>query len=302
MTTLAQSFYQNLPVLDHEVPSGRLYGEPHRKLHASASSTSNQDAPRALEPMTALDLINRATTNMPQGVQVQPPSPTGYFPGDEDSFYLQSEADVVRAAAVYLIHPVNMAMRALCPPGIKIRCSAEKNHSNTSRTDLIWTLCIPQHNIEAKFAILEFKNLYMLHKQDFDNATANMTPGHQKSPRLLIERSYTAGDKHSFLRGNGMTAVQQASKYQEATDAPNDIYDIAIFDWLNMCILDYEGINDSRTNPKLVKILFLKQSRNNQGPTFRMVLYAMLCQGDGQEAQKPLLEASLKNPFFCMIA
>lgn len=57
----------------------------------------------------------------------------------EQTHLLKTEADVLRLATLQLIHPVNIALQQVCPPGTRIFCRTETSTSGTSRFDVEWS-------------------------------------------------------------------------------------------------------------------------------------------------------------------
>src|SRR5438034_8184288 len=88
--------------------------------------------------------------------------------------FLSTEADVIRASVLYLLHPVNVAVSQLIPQCGDIYCKSEMIPGAGCRTDVIWQYHCGQQSI--KIAVLESKNTAILHYNDFAQAMASEQP------------------------------------------------------------------------------------------------------------------------------
>ncbi|KAI9695807.1 MAG: hypothetical protein M1836_006073 [Candelina mexicana] len=231
MTTIAESFRQPLPSLNQRVlppttanvmPNAR----PYRHVQPSAHSTAITDPPRAWEldhPSTLFDLVRHL---IPHGNQQVPRPLRNHLPTIESSHVLCTEGDVVRAAVLYLLNPVNVALERLCPAGCRIDCITDGPHGTSSRADIVWRYRDTQSQTTS-FAVLEFKNTYAIHWADFEPGMANLDPYApvDQQPASMVANSYTAEDG-TFLDGNAVVMAKQAQKYHNETGCT----DVALFD------------------------------------------------------------------------
>ncbi|KAI9674982.1 MAG: hypothetical protein M1817_001388 [Caeruleum heppii] len=278
MTTIAESFRQRLPTLDQRVlpnpmASATPDDRPYRQSHASAPSTTATDPPGAWEqdqPSTLFDLVRDL---IPQGNEQIPPPLQGYLPALESSHMLHTEGDVVRAAVLYLLNPVNKALELLCPAGCHIECVTDASHGMSSRTDIAWR-CGDVQNRSTTFAVLEFKNTYALHWPDFKPGLANLNPNApiDEQPEEMLT---AASDSRTgtLLNGNAVVVAKQAQKYHNETGCT----DVAIFDWDTMFIFDFFLMDEDSSPPQLVKGIWFEETVHGRPhETFRMLLFGML--------------------------
>lgn len=181
---ITQCFTQRLP----ELPSTFL-GE-YRTISSSTTSTIEED------PVPAL-FIERVSTIIGLARQlidrVQPNGLISHMPMVERTHRLGSEADVLRAVVLYLLHPVNILLSGGLPQGYEIYCQGEVP-AVRSRFDIQWTL--KRGNTEVTMAILELKNTKVVHRGDFASAAA--TP--QNAATKL--RAAKGSNEGTLLRNN----------------------------------------------------------------------------------------------------
>ena len=124
--SVIHSFWQHLPVLRCvPVPGGGNY----RQIRSTAASTRETDPPVAWIPEDYTVLINLA-----QNPDRLPPNPPNHsilresIPQIERTHLLHTEADVLRAAFLYFVHPVNVAATLLIPIGGNLDCRVEMSN------------------------------------------------------------------------------------------------------------------------------------------------------------------------------
>jgi hypothetical protein len=235
----------------------------YRQTHSTAASTINTDAPRALEtedeePIIVLarnSLWNiRANSRLRERI-----------PQNEGTHSLRTEADVLDASRLYLLHPVNVAVNELLKNG-RLECRREHVASSTSRTDILW---VHIHNDQTtNIAVLEFKNAFVLRKADFSPAMVNASEAERAVAKTF------AGDTETLLTGNAYWLSKQAVKYHEELQTA----DVAIFDWNNMVVFDFSGMSETPQNPKLARAIWFSEAgkNHNQHQTFRALLLGFL--------------------------
>lgn len=166
-TKVKDSFEHQLPNLPIQ-PKGRKNkkddGNKRKKLNVKESSKSTTLAP-AIEGYVeenAVDLVTKARQRLRSAKDIQE-----YIRGIVSTFLLVNEADVFRAAGLYLVHPINMLLPALFP-GVNLRvfCNSEVSANNESRFDMRWLLCRPG-KAHVAAAILEYKAPNSLQRIEF---------------------------------------------------------------------------------------------------------------------------------------
>lgn len=262
MPTIAESFLELMPVLQIEQPLQKP-----RPIQVSASSTARVDPLIAWQPADSQELFDYSSWIF-QGDQT-PNSLLHPMPRIEAFHNLRSEGDVVRASHLYLLHPVNEAIRHVTGGNPQIICAAEETHGAVARTDISWSY----DNGEERtvFAILEFKNTFVLDWAEFEPAMADMTEG--RTPAELIDRIYQECDdeEYSWLGKNARIISKQAKKYFERTECA----DIAIFDWNSMFIFDFSVLDEGAN--QLARGIWFREDPNQQYRTFRLLLFGLLC-------------------------
>ena len=187
------------------------------------------------------------------------------IPQNEGTHSLITEADVLDASRLYLLHPVNVAVKELLNHG-HLECRREHTASPTSRTDIVWVHI--DGNQTTNVAVLEFKNTYVLREDDFRPAMANAN----EAERKLQDAFDTNTD--TLLTGNAFWVSKQAIKYHEELQTA----DVAVFDWNNMVVFDFSGMSETPINPKLARAIWFSETGkiHNQYQTFRAFLLGFL--------------------------
>ena len=264
MTTIADSFRQRLPTLNQRVlpqplASATPNDPPHCQVYPSSHSTADTDPPRAWEPDHPSTLFNLLRELIPRGHQQVLRPLRSHLPALESSHALRTEGDVVRAAVLYLLNPVNKAVEGLRPAGRRIDCITDASRGTTSRTGRFRDA----QNRSTRFAILEFKNTYALHWADFEPAMADLDPNApvHTQPEGMVSSSF-ATTTGTLLAGNAVVVAKQAQKYHNETGCT----DVALFDWDTMFIFDFYQMNEAASPPQLVKGFGLAK-RHSKGPT-----------------------------------
>src|SRR5436853_5719160 len=102
MPNVRESFWQILPTLPQT-----LNPNAYRRITAGYS-TRMADPPRAIIGESYVPLVNRALTGLEVRDHTHDDALLKEMPQEEDSHWLHTEADVIRAATLYLLHPVNV--------------------------------------------------------------------------------------------------------------------------------------------------------------------------------------------------
>ncbi|KAK9235112.1 hypothetical protein V1525DRAFT_284897 [Lipomyces kononenkoae] len=178
---------------------------PDRRTGQHCSSDSNLFFGSLQDLTLWSNLTDQLTT-----ISTRIPPSVAFFGIHPDTTYdLTLEADVIRAAHVYLVHPVNVILKKVYPES-NIRCMSEMSERRAySRLDIHW-----RYN-DVAFAILEFKRPYSIRYLEW-------------------ERAMTGTGR--VLRDGGRIA-RQLKKYGYYFSTPY----VGVFDWLTLVALKLEG-------------------------------------------------------------
>ncbi|KAI9880433.1 MAG: hypothetical protein M1830_003075 [Pleopsidium flavum] len=264
MTTLLESFTERLPLLTTRQAGPRPFGVPR-----PGPSTLEIDPPIALEPVEPEDFVREYAKLQDGDCDVQ--DLEAHLPVVEDSFYINMEADVVRASSLYLLHPINMALS--CLASCRVFCQAEETHGPTARTDISWRYISAQREW-VTLAVLEFKNTDMLVREEFAAGMADMRPRSGREPRDLVDNAREEREEwdNTWLGEGAARLARQARKYSERTSVGY----VAIFDWKSMFIFNFAEMHED--NYKLAEGTWFKEDAGNHRTynTFRILLFGML--------------------------
>jgi hypothetical protein len=183
-----------------------------------------------------------------------------FMPSDEDLFAHRSEADVVRSAALYLLHPVNMALSFRSPRNYK--CSSEYTTNTPSsdtpfrgkvRSDIVFFR--QSGTTMQPMAVLEFKNRGILdHHPDLWNKTltAQRTSGALLTPQVLASAKFggnldyvvanapdNAAHEMTYFDGNPLILVKQAAAYAIGHRTRY----VALFDWNTLILIHFNKLD-----------------------------------------------------------
>ncbi|KAK4170812.1 hypothetical protein QBC36DRAFT_250678 [Triangularia setosa] len=214
------------------IPGNALpnYPNPHGNASAimSGDSTRNTDPPyfaiaaqnnwHAFSTNFMANHPAAATANHPLNVE------TVYLP--EAAAHHNSEGDVVRSAAMYLLHPANQALST--HPNIVTRCQSEAS-ANGIRSDITYYRGpTPQNPNFKAFAVIEFKKRGVIKPNEF--ATAVRFPNHPTQPQadVTVQAALSlANNKETYFDGDAFVLIKQAASYAVAHRTPY----IALFNW-----------------------------------------------------------------------
>ncbi|OJD28487.1 hypothetical protein ACJ73_00118 [Blastomyces percursus] len=130
----------------------------------------DEDAPTAFIAENPAILINAGRSKL--STHEGSAGPLGQrMPQLENSHLLHTEADVLRASNLYLLHPVNVVANRLLAAG-SLLCRGEVTSNGGCRTDVRWVYC--NGSQMTTIAILEVKNTKVLHVADFTPAIATV--------------------------------------------------------------------------------------------------------------------------------
>lgn len=208
--TIRESFKQTLPNLPQDGTA--------KVATMSGQSTSLTDPP-CLFVARAIDAYSASADDALKDGKVRTQTENAYLPAIEQTFYLFTEGDVVRAAALYLLHPVNVALAAIFPRR-SIYCSAELA-SNGTRPDVVYM------DGNTLVAVLEFKNTGIIVPAQFEVAGLRGT-----STMEDINRKCDTRSGNTFFEDNSWVLLKQMANYRNNRQTDY----IAIFDWNHLFI------------------------------------------------------------------
>ncbi|KAH6641333.1 hypothetical protein F5144DRAFT_599977 [Chaetomium tenue] len=171
-----------------------------------------------------------------------------YF--NEVGTYHNSEGDVVRSAAEYLLHPVNQVIGGL---GAPIRCQSEAT-TNRIRSDITYyrgplapvapTPGNPGHggNPEYKaIAVVEFKKRGVIKPNEFTTANRFANPATPPTQQQLDDAAMAAQNRpnRSYFAGDALILIKQAASYAIAHRTPY----VALFDWDFLVLVHFTQLN-----------------------------------------------------------
>ena len=222
--TLFESFYATRPTLDPE---------PARYIQitaASGQSTDMTDPPKVWinYPVTEYTALADASLE-----QYQERLQT-HLPAVERPFLIFSEADVVRAAALYMLHPINEALNACSPR--QIFCRSESKQQGGGRCDVLWQYFDEQEGAWVVIAVLELKNRGMLHWNDLRNALRDTSTYAEGVNKAVDAEDFT-------LFGDNMVKIsKQAAAYAWQTGTPF----VAVLDWDSLFMFQFNDVDDEQ--------------------------------------------------------
>lgn len=167
----------------------------------------------------------------------------------ELAMYHNSEADVVRAATLYLLHPVNQAFCATRAMRNTIRCLSEAP-SGRVRCDIVFrrTSNSPSTRVMRSFALLECKKRGMIDTSEFRRAEQVISETNKETDITARAENLKA---RSYFSGNALTLIKQAGGYA----CRYGIQHVALFDWDHLILVKFTG----------VQVAMSKSSRQSQG-------------------------------------
>ncbi|KAK7703410.1 hypothetical protein SLS64_009079 [Diaporthe eres] len=191
-----------------------------------------------------------------------------FIPEREDNIFHSNEADVVRSADLYLIHPVMQALAAH-PRYHRSVISRSEDTLKDSRTDM--TFYIPvQSGDHRPFAVVEYKKRQAFQaagfnheamipqalrarvqalQAEFDQNLLTPSPQAQAAFKQLFEGcGVKADDSDSTLfTGSENNLIKQAASYMVAYRVRH----VALFNWDCMVLCYFPWLDRSKTVPQL---------------------------------------------------
>lgn len=257
MTSINQSFGQKLP---REPAIAFEFAGDYRDFVSTVATTIEADAMSVFikEDVSIFDNIFR--NHFPPAKPFS--SINRQMPALEKSHKLSTEADVLRLSTMQLIHPVNMALEEITPPGTTIVCGTETHGGPGSRFDMQWSLYSDGGKLLKLLAVLEFKNTHVIHWRDFAPAVVT-----EDNHDVKLAKAFGQNEEHTLLQDNASWLSKQAGKYSKFCD------DVAVFDWNAMFIFNYV-FHRARGGP--IRGTYFDEFGHTKGMTFRRLLFAFL--------------------------
>jgi hypothetical protein len=218
----------------------------------SGSTTEQTEPPKYHESRPVSDYTNAGQAAL---VTLQGQLQQNFMPSEEDLFAHRSEADVVRSAALYLLHPVNMALSFRAPRTYK--CSSEYISNTARRGNVRSDIVFFRQNGTAMqpMAVLEFKNRGILdHHPDSWNKTltAQRATGALLTPQVLASAKFggaidnvvanapdNAAHEMTYFDGNPLILVKQAAAYAISYKTKY----VALFDWNTLILIHFNSLD-----------------------------------------------------------
>ncbi|KAI0546720.1 hypothetical protein F4679DRAFT_404219 [Xylaria curta] len=228
--TIKQSFTKTLPLYQNPLGVG--------DTHISGSTTLETDPPRFFIPVSHDSWVNL-------GLQSLGGASRGTLEGEhislrEDAMYHHNEGDVARAAAMYLLHPINQALSAIPNFGGSIKCLSEQS-ANGVRCDISFRRY--RGNQQRCFAIVECKKRGVIDDNEFRQAAR--TPKNSVSQHVQAAMDAPGG---SFFQRNSVKLMKQAAAYA----IRNGTQYVALFNWDRLVLIRFSMLDPRRKIKDLI--------------------------------------------------
>ncbi|KAK4153550.1 hypothetical protein C8A00DRAFT_15255, partial [Chaetomidium leptoderma] len=223
--TIHESFSKPLPNINKKLGLGE-------KVNSSNTETLNTTPPMLWLDRSIADYTTPAETALAKR-QVQEVTVQYCIPALEGTLRIECEPDVVRPSALYLLHPVHMALRAL-HPDVAILCMSEpyKEQTGKIRPDIVY-----KKNGKV-FAILEYKVPGAVDKLEFDRARM---PWASSKIKIADQKSKGSGRKDStWFQDKSTVLMKQVTRYVNMTETTRYA---ALFNWDFMFLTVYDRLD-----------------------------------------------------------
>lgn len=225
--TIRKSLKEALPVFDN-------VGDLNPNVSASGESTNAMDPPLFSHKIAATVYVDACMTTM-----LGPLPQTGTIIdrdsiATEDTFRHKNEGDVVRAAALYLIHPANQALSVSPKMTKTFVCQSEFTQQKV-RSDLTYWKTISASS-RKQFAVVEFKKRSSIVPGEFTKA-AKHTAAAAPTPADITKWANVAYQEmnSTCFGGNSRMLLKQAASYAVAHECKY----VALFDWDNLVLIKF---------------------------------------------------------------
>ncbi|KAI1420595.1 hypothetical protein F5Y12DRAFT_109952 [Xylaria sp. FL1777] len=224
LVTIIESFNYPLP----SIQNGNSIDED-PDTHLSGSKAAQTDPPVFCAPLEKECWVKLGHKTL-QSIRL----PTEYLSLPEKAMVHMSEADVIRSAAIYLLHPINQVLYTISP---STTCLAERASKNV-RSDICFIRGGTQGRI---FALVEFKRRGVIRPNEFRRASRQLTqdPNTQRAQINQCVQAAMNEDQKTFFTGNSFKLIKQAAAY--AIDSGTRY--VALFNWDYLVLIHFGGIN-----------------------------------------------------------
>lgn len=140
----------------------------------------------------------------------------------DEALHHASEADVVRTAALYVLHPINKAFNAHPYFAGTVTCRSEASlKSNGLRADVTY-FKNPTGQVagatQRAYAVIEFKKRHLIDVAQFEyaervNSSHNEQDVRRQAPAICIQAGGTSGQGTTFYKRYSCKLMKQAAAY-----------------------------------------------------------------------------------------
>ena len=210
------------------------YPNPHGNSHANMSGDSTRDTDPPYFSITAQPrhpvhqnwdaLGTAAVANIPGIAAAAHALNRELIYLNEPATYHNSEGDVVRSAAQYLLHPVNQVLSSHA--GALMRCQSEAT-ANRVRSDITYYRGPNAQNPAFKaFAVVEFKKRGVIKQTEFAATIRHRVQPSAAQVQATITAALATANE-TYFGGDALVLIKQAASYAIAHRTPF----VALFDW-----------------------------------------------------------------------
>jgi hypothetical protein len=178
-----------------------------------------------------------------------------YINEKEISMVHRNEADVVRAAAVHLLHSVHQALD-LCPAAGQSVVASSEVQEERMRTDFCYFKVIDANRDPTPMAVIEFKRRGTLHEAKFMtgpvkriatmNATTNNIPAPTAAEISAFKNEALAANpkEKTLFKDNALKCMKQISAYAVGRETKY----CALFDYDALVLVRFDAYNKINKN------------------------------------------------------
>lgn len=156
---------------------------------------------------------------------------------DENVIRHSSEADVVRTAALYVLHPINQALDAHPNTSGFVTCLAESS-LNRLRADITYFKTPPNGGEKRAFAVVEFKKRHLIQASQFTDA--EKMPSTATEDQVIANSNQISGPTRAntatYYRDYSVKLMKQASAYAMLHRTKH----VALFDWDVLVLIRFQ--------------------------------------------------------------
>lgn len=237
-----------IPLPEYPNPLGK------QTISELGSTTGKHPAPAvAIELKTSVwtgigdELLLDISKALQAGQQLKPRLDEQYIDEKEISMVHSNEADVVRAAAIHLLHPVHQALD-LCPSLNKSIMVRSEVQQHKMRTDISYFKI--KNGSPVPMAIIEFKKRGVFYESQFRSAFKTVTTSTQNVPQPTAAEiqawttAAAAKTSKSLFEQNSLKGMKQISAY--AVDRKTKY--CALFDYDALVLVRFDHFTPGQPN------------------------------------------------------